>query len=247
MGRNIMDHAYLLNWGLLPEIAGTMRGTNSTGGIVELRGGSFRKHQAAFGIDIRNGGWDWAAGSPYTDLQQLVDERNKFGADLRRALVDRISRQLSLAFMIEVMPSESNRIAVDPAYKDQLGNMRPVLSFTVPEYTLRGAAYGRQFCKLVFQRLGVEDYTSYDPGNYGYVTYEGEGYEIRGGNHLAGTHVMGSNRSNSVVDADQRSWDHDNLYLVGGGSLPTIGTSNVTNTLAALCFKSAKAMKSALQ
>jgi choline dehydrogenase-like flavoprotein len=46
----------------------------------------------------------------------------------------------------------------------------------------------------------------------------------------------------SVVDADQRSWDHHNLYLVGGGSLPTIGTSNVTLTVAALCLRSARAM-----
>ena len=34
VGRNLMDHAYLLNWALLPEIAGTYRGTNCTGGIV---------------------------------------------------------------------------------------------------------------------------------------------------------------------------------------------------------------------
>jgi len=45
-----------------------------------------------------------------------------------------------------------------------------------------------------------------------------------------------------VVNLDLRSWDHENLFLVGGGSMPTIGTANVTNTLAALCFKSVKAM-----
>jgi choline dehydrogenase-like flavoprotein len=53
---------------------------------------------------------------------------------------------------------------------------------------------------------------------------------------------MGTSKSNSVVNTFQRSWDHDNLYLVGGGSMPTIGTANVTDTLVALCFRSAKAM-----
>ena len=43
VGRNLMDHAYLLTWALLPEIAGTFRGTNCTGGITDLRGGSFRR------------------------------------------------------------------------------------------------------------------------------------------------------------------------------------------------------------
>lgn len=247
VGRNLMDHAYLLNWGLMPEICGTMRGTSSTGGIVDLRDGNFRARQAAFAIDIHNDGWGWATGSPTSDLLELVDSDNLFGSDLRQGIIDRVSRQLLLAFMIEVMPVESNRVSVDPQYTDPLGNMRPIVSFTVPDYTMRGAAYARQFSKTVFSRLGVQDYTRYDPRDYGYVVYEGDGYAIRGGNHLAGTHIMGTNARNSVVDKNQRSWDHENLYLVGGGSMPTIGTANVTLTLAALCFRSARDILKYLQ
>nr|WP_294526506.1 GMC family oxidoreductase [uncultured Rhodopila sp.] len=242
VGRNLMDHAYLLNWALLPEVAGTFRGTSCTGGIVDLRAGSFRRNQAAFAVDIHNDGWGWATGSPFSDLQQLVDQRNMFGAELQKGLVDRLSRQLLLAFMIEVMPNESNRITVDPSYTDALGNMRPVLSMTIPDYTMRGAAYARQFARTIFSRLGAQDCTAYDPGDYGLVPYHGENYAIRGGNHLAGTHVMGTAKNNSVVDRDQRSWDHSNLYLVGGGSMPTIGTANVTPTLAALAYRSARAI-----
>jgi len=242
MGRNLMDHAYLLNWALMPEVCGTFRGTSCTGGIVDLRTGPFRRQQAAFAADIHNDGWGWATGSPTSDLVNLVDAENKFGRTLRRDLIDRVTRQLLLAFMIETLPSPSNRVAVDPAYVDPLGNMRPMMFYTVPEYTMRGAAYARQFARLVFQRLGAVDHTTYDPGDYGYIPYEGEGFIIRGGNHLAGTHIMGTSRHNSVVKDDQRSWDHENLYLVGGGSMPSIGTANVTLTIAALCFRSAKAM-----
>ena len=46
-------------------------------------------------------------------------------------------------------------------------------------------------------------------------------------------------RTSSVVDPDQRSWDHRNLFLVGAGSMPTIGTSNPTLTLAALACRTA--------
>ncbi|WP_294534906.1 GMC family oxidoreductase [uncultured Rhodoblastus sp.] len=240
VGRNLMDHAYLLNWALMPQICGTTRGTSCTSGIVDLRGGSFRRSQAAFAVDIHNDGWGWATGSPSTDLVELVDDGNKFGRDLRNAIIDRVSRQLLLAFMIEVMPSESNRVTVDPTYKDPLDNMRPVVSFAVPEYSMRGAAYARQFAKTLFARLGAEDHTHYDPSNYGFIAYQGDPYEIRGGNHLAGTHIMGSDPSTSVVDADQRSWDHDNLYLVGAGSMPTIGTANVSLTMAAIAYRSAR-------
>jgi choline dehydrogenase-like flavoprotein len=124
--------------------------------------------------------------------------------------------------------------------------MRPVISYEVPEYTMRAVAYARQFAQLVFQRLGVEDFTGYDPRDYGYVTYEGQGYAVRGGNHLAGTHVMGKCASTSVVDDRQRCWDHSNLFLAGAGSMPTIGTANTTLTLAALCFKTAEEIQSQL-
>ena len=51
---------------------------------------------------------------------------------------------------------------------------------------------------------------------------------------------MGTDAKNSVVDFKQRSWDHANLYLAGAGSMPTIGTSNTTLTLAALSYLSAE-------
>jgi choline dehydrogenase-like flavoprotein len=242
VGRNLMDHAYLLSWALMPQPCGAMRGTSSTGGIVDLRVGPFRRHQAAFAVDIHNDGWGWATSAPESDLRTLVDQYNKFGKDLREALIRRVSSQLLFAFMIEVPPDQSNRVSVSPRYVDPLGNMRPIVSFSAPEYTLRGASYARQFARLVFSRLGAEDYTAYGPDDYGLVSYGDETFALRGGNHLAGTHVMGSNRTTSVVTTDQRSWDHENLYLVGAGSMPTVGTANVTLTLAALCYRSARAM-----
>jgi choline dehydrogenase-like flavoprotein len=239
VGRNLMDHAYLLTWALMPEVSGTMRGSVCTGGISDLRGGAFRRRQAAFNIDIHNDGWGWAVGSPYSDLIGLVETQNKFGSDLRLELANRITRQLLLAVVGEVMPNETNRVTVDPSYTDQLGNMRPVISYTIPDYTMRGVAYGRQVARRIFQRLGAADYTVYDSEDYAYINYEGDGYVVRGGNHLAGTHTMGTDPRNSVVDVEQRSWDHENLYLVGGGSMPSIGTSNITLTLSALCYKTA--------
>ncbi len=239
VGRNFMDHAYLLTWGLLPQIAGTYRGTVCTAGISDLRDGAFRQKQAAFAVDIHNDGWGWPVGSPYSDLVEMVDSENLFGAALRDALPSRLSRQLLLAFMVDVPASESNRVSVEPSLVDPLGNMRPVISYALSDYTMRGVAAGRRLSERLFQRLGAADHTRYDPSDPQYTTYEGEGFVVRGGNHLAGTHVMGSSRTDSVVDGDQRSWDHENLYLVGGGSMASVGTSNVTLTLAAMCLRTA--------
>lgn len=240
VGRNLMDHAYLLTWALLPEVAGTMRGTNVTSGIADLRGGRFRSGQASFSIDIHNDGWGWATGAPLSDLNRIVDEQRAHGPDLRRALIDQVSRQLLMAHMIEVLPERDNRVSVDPAHRDPLGNLRPVIDYRIPEYSLRGAAFARSLSRTLFARLGAEDHTRYDPGDFGYVEHDGEGYRLLGGNHLAGTHVMGSSPGTSVVDDVQRSWEHGNLYLVGGGSMPTIGTANITLTAAALTLRTAR-------
>ncbi|MEV5348112.1 GMC family oxidoreductase [Streptomyces achromogenes] len=239
IGRNLMDHAYLLTWGLLPEPAGTMRGTTCTGGITDLRGGRFRATQAGFGVDIHNDGWGWATGSPYTDLVELVDKRGLRGRDLRRTLGNQISRQLLLAFMIDLLPDRSNTVTVDERYKDALGNLKPVVSLKIPPYTMRGAAFARKLATDIFEKLGAEDRTTYDKDSYSAVEHDGQWYNIVGGNHLAGTHIMGTDPAHSVVDHTQHSWDHENLYLVGPGSLPSIGTSNISLTMAALAFRSA--------
>ena len=247
VGRNLMDHPYILSWGMMPEIAGTMRGTQSTSGIADLRGGSFRRRQAAFSIDIHNEGWGWATGAPNSDLLSMVDDENRFGADLRTGLADRISRQLLLAFMVELMPDYNNRVTVNPAFTDPLGIPRPCITFNVAEYTQAGLVYARQLARRMFQRIGVVDHTAYDPADYGYFTFEGQGYAWRGGNHFAGTHKMGENQQDSVVDKNQRSWDHPNLYLAGAGSMCTIGTANTTLTLVALCLRSVDSILSDLQ
>lgn len=247
MGRNLMDHAYLLTWGLMPEVAGAYRGPLCTSGIEDLRTGSFRRKQAAFRVGIHNDGWGWATASPYTDLDVIVDRQNKFGKALRQELVSQLSRQVLIDYMVEMLPDESNRVTVDPQHVDQLGNPRPVISFGIPDYTMEGIALARRISRRLYQRLGAEDYTNYDPAAVGYVSYQGEAYVIRGGNHWAGTHVMGTTAKNSVVDSSQRSWDHQNLYLAGAGSMPTIGTANTTLTLSALCFRTAETIAAELR
>ncbi len=247
VGKNLMDHAYLLTWALMPEVAGALRGPLCTSGIEDIRTGSFRRKRAPFRVSVHNDGWGWATGSPYTDLDHLVDHDNKFGWGLRRGLIDQVSRQVLLDFMVEVLPDESNRVTVDPDITDQLGNPRPNISWRLSDYTLEGIAYAAQLSRRIYERLGAEDHTAYSPEAVGYIDYEGESYVIRGGNHWAGTHLMGTSTGDSVVDIDQRSWDHQNLFLAGAGSMPTIGTANTTATLAALCFRTAERLSADLK
>jgi choline dehydrogenase-like flavoprotein len=51
---------------------------------------------------------------------------------------------------------------------------------------------------------------------------------------------MGSDPATSVVNRDQQTWDHSNLYLAGCGNMVTLGTCNPTLTMAALTFWAAE-------
>jgi choline dehydrogenase-like flavoprotein len=247
-GRYLMDHPVLLTWGLADRPLGTFRGPGSSSGIESLRGGAFRERRAAFRVEIDNWGWNWAAGAPASTVEDMVFQKDAlFGTRLRRSLFDHVQRQVRFGFLMEVPAEAGNRITIAPAYKDRLDNFRPIVSFDLPDYTRAGIAEARRTSKRLFEALNIVDHTLYSATDPGHFTYGDEGYTWQGAGHYIGGHVMGSRREESVVDADQRVWGHDNLWLVGCGNMPSEGTSNPTLTMAALTFMAAGKIARALQ
>jgi choline dehydrogenase-like flavoprotein len=226
----------------MPMSAGTMRGPLVTSCIGTFRKGQFRSKQAAFAVDIHNDGWGWAGTGATDVLRNAVDVSRKSGQELRNELIGHISRQLLLAFMCEMPADPSNGVSVDPRYNDRLGNYRPVIRFDVPDYCKTAMAYTRDLSRTIFRMLGAQDHTHYDKTDPAYFEHGGDGYWFRGGNHFSGTHIMGKGKNNSVVDVQLRSWDHENLYLLGGGSMPSIGAANITLSIAALSFRASETM-----
>jgi choline dehydrogenase-like flavoprotein len=250
VGRHLMDHPLILTWGLMPEPVWGFRGPLSTSGLEMFRDGPFREHSSAFRIEVGNEGWNFSAGAPASTVRTMV-RRGMFGPRLRRELGEVIPRQFRLALEMEQIPEASNYVTIDRAYRDQLGGFRPVIRYDLPDYVRSGFAMAKEASDAMYALLGVPplrpdqdpeafpypgDYTSYRPADAGYVTYGGEGYTFQGAGHLAGTHRMGGSPRTSVTDPRQRSWDHDNLYLVGCGNMPTVGTSNPSLTMTALAI-----------
>ncbi len=235
VGRNLMDHPVMLTWGLMPERTGSFRGPGSTSHIAAFRDGPFRSAHAAFIMPVDNWGWGWPTFAPGSSLLEALD-RKLFGRALRKHLHDTVPRQFSLHCEFEQLPEATNRVTIDRRFMDRLGNFRPVIHYDLSTYTRAAMALGRQMSNRIFARLGAEDFTDHQPSELGYVTYENQGYAFKGAGHQIGTHRMGVSAADSVVDCHQRSWDHDNLYLVGSGSMATTGTCNPTLTVAALSF-----------
>jgi glucose dehydrogenase len=58
--------------------------------------------------------------------------------------------------------------------------------------------------------------------------------------HIMGTVRMGSDAADSVVDKDLRCFDHQNLFLVTTGVMPTSGGVNPTLTGMALAMRAGR-------
>ena len=65
-------------------------------------------------------------------------------------------------------------------------------------------------------------------------------FEKRTPSHQCGTARMGADPATSVVNADCRSHDHDNLYIVDASVLPTSAAANPSLTIAALALRSGR-------
>lgn len=247
LGANLMDHPAILSWGLSPESIGAFRGPGLTSTIPAYRSGEGRRKRAAFVFEIGNWGWSWPKNEPVDSVVNFVDEKKLYGQKLRQKLANTLPKQIRVDLMTEQLPSLLNKVSIDNRYKDQLGNYRPVINYSVDEYTKQGLIFGRAFSKRIFQHTGIKDFTSYSKDDPGYFEYKDESYSWSGVGHIAGTHLMGRNASDSVVDHRQKSWEHENLYIVGCGSFPTLGTSNPTLTMTALNFRTSEYIKQDLE
>ena len=218
-----------------------------------FRFGPARQRRAPFRIEIGNWGWVWALGPPDLDVAELVGLDGSgpgvFGPELRHRLADRVGRQFALQFEIEQEADPANRVTLDPDRRDRLGNPLPLVDYGLSDYVKRGMVAAKAVSDQIFGLLGAQDHTEYrpGPGQPGYLEFEGRPFAFRGAGHGAGTHIMGDSAGTSVVDQWQRSWEHPNLYLVGCGSMPSLGTSNPSLTMAALAIRSAEHLAAQLQ
>lgn len=250
VGRNLMDHPIYLVWALMPEPVFGYRGPLSTAGIETLRDGSFRKDRAAFRIEIGNEGWNFPIGDPYTTVMDLINGTNVSklnpnsqalsGNALTSAVNTNLSRQFRLGFLVEQSAEERNRVTLSD-WKDHLGLPRPRIEYDLSDYTKRGFVAAKAAADAIFAKLGARQFTKAAPGPAQFTVGK-DTFGFYGAGHIVGTYRMGTDKTKSVVDADQRSWDHSNLYLVGSGTFPTVATGNPTLTITALALRTADAI-----
>ena len=226
VGRNLMFHPYAMARGVFERPLGGHRGpigcsiisqefyeTDLARGFV--RGYSFQVARGLSPIASANGG--------------SVGDRVPWGRAHRRAYDARFDRTITVAVIGEDLPELHNRVELDPSLTDGNGIPSPRVFYRLSENSRRMLDHGIARAGEVLRAAGAREVAS-NP------------LLRAGGWHLMGTARMGRDRATSVVDAEGRSHDVPNLYIVDGSVMVTCAGVNPTSTIQAVALHVADGM-----
>jgi len=128
----------------------------------------------------------------------------------------------------DVLPARDSELVLDPELRNDLGDPLPRITFRDSQESLDLREHTVETIEGVFRR----------------IVNAGGGRILRVGpsfihDHPGGGCRAGDDPASSVVDPWGRSWDHDNLWVVGAPNLVTGGCANGTLTFSALSLRSA--------
>ncbi|MCP1119312.1 GMC family oxidoreductase [Robbsia andropogonis] len=221
VGRNMMDHPQLTMTLTLEDPFWSGVGPVVNSGIMETSQGAFRSEHAGAYFRFNNFG------------------RNRFVtfSALKKGLVgkalDAEIRRLSactvdIVLAHEILPNPENRLTLSDK-KDWLGLPRPAVHYDVGDYVRKSAdTYSIPIAKKLAAAMGAKDTKL--------------AAKFAQSKHIMGGAIMGNDAGNSVVDANCRAHDHENLWLPGGSAMPSTACGNSTITMTALAFKAADAI-----
>lgn len=217
VGKNLMDHAITVATGLAPEPVFPGRGPRQTSHIADYGLKDFRRERAGFNIEISN-----KQAYPRRLARSLI-RKGVYGDELASKVKRKTQHLIRVKALLDVLPSSTNRVELDPGNPDRYGDPSARHVFDVGEYTRDGANFAKTVLEGILERIGCDDVGS-------------GGWDGRG-MHISGTTVMGTDPATTVVDPNLRSHDHPNLYVAGSATFPTIGVCNPTLTVAALAIR----------
>ena len=228
VGRYLLTQGNVDVRGLTADPVFPNRGPQQTSGIEQFRDGGFRRDMAAVGTSFMNSGW--SGNMDAIDLARELIQTGLKGTALVAALRDGMARHLRLNSSAETLPARANRITLDPSARDSAGVPRPLIRFVMDDYTKRGLTGAVAVNRQIFAALRARDVRVGEPYLSNAI--------------IAGTTRMGRDRQTSVVDANLRTHDHANLYIVGPGTHVTAPVNAPSLTVTALAYRLAAALDS---
>lgn len=133
--------------------------------------------------------------------------------------------ELTISGLVEMLPRERNRVALDESKTDDHGNPVPDLSFDVGKREVETLEYVIDIGTRILEAMGATDIETTDPESPGYAS------------HHMGTTRLGEDPAESVVNPQLRTHDLDNLFVSSSSVFVTAGAMNPTLAIAALSLR----------
>jgi glucose dehydrogenase len=217
LGRYFVSHPVIDVTGRLHRPSFPHRVGFSTAMSRQFAVGGDRARRGAFLLEFLN-----TAGSVPAAIAAASSER---GAALRAQVRAEYGRTVGVRIYCEPLPHRDSSVTLDRQAVDYFGNPAPHVTPAVQAYERDGLREAQGFAIEILRAMDAVDIA---PG------------PLRFSGHQIGTHRMGADPATSVVDADLRSHEIANLYLVGSGSFVTATASHPTLTIAALAIRAAE-------
>ena len=145
----------------------------------------------------------------------------------------RSTHGVDLSISLEPLPDPDNRLTLSADRKDAHGLACPDIHYDVGDYVRKGAEAAHDQLRHIGSLFNAKEFN---------ITTS-----LNANNHIMGGTIMGDSAKNAVVDSNCRAFDHENLWLPGGGAIPSASVVNSTLTMAALGLKAAHDMAQRLK
>jgi gluconate 2-dehydrogenase alpha chain len=159
-----------------------------------------------------------------------------WGKEYKEWLRHGYRRLFGIFSQMATLPSEANFVDLDPKVKDPWGQPALRITHDWDDNDRKAALWNNQIKHGIAREMGATK------------TWEAPllpPYHVT--THEMGTHAMGENPNDSVVDRYCRSHEVPNLFLVGGGVFPTYNGYNPTLTIQTIALWAANHIKQETQ
>lgn len=156
---------------------------------------------------------------------RLARESGNWGERFAKEVEEQMAHHMDVILLrthVEPLASVDNRVELDPDIRDTFGNPVPRLYYAISDYEQTGYPKGRDMINALADQLGA---VSREPVRFHF------------GSHHSGTCRMGQDPRYSVVDADLKAHDVDNLFVVGSSNFVSLSLVNPTLTISALALR----------
>lgn len=223
VGRGVFGHGDVNVFGMFDDyIVNSFIGPNSAATrIDDFNGNNFDHSNLGFirGAGIGTSG----SGTPVERYNTYPPEMRGWGKAYKDFLAHAYTRTMEINMTPETLAHRDNVIDLDPQRTDEWGVPLPRLTFTFHQNERKLHAFLADLGQTMLRRAGANTIWVKMPGN--------------NGSRWAGGTRMGSDPATSVVDANCRAHDVENLFVVGASVFPTISGFPPTATVGALSYR----------